>query len=90
MSFLLKIENIAKSSKILISNEPFFSRSKDRSRTHDQKCNAWNIRGLDVCPINQAYYIEICHIFYDDNLFKWQQYKQKWIDTASMPEKYCN
>ena len=37
MSFLLKIENIAKSSKILISVEPFFSRSKDRSRTHDQK-----------------------------------------------------
>ena len=37
MSFLLKIENIAKSSKILISEEPFFSRSKDRSRTHDQK-----------------------------------------------------
>ena len=37
MSFLLKIENIAKSSKILISAETFFSRSKDRSRTHDQK-----------------------------------------------------
>ena len=37
MSFLLKIENIAKSSKILISEEPVFSRSKDRSRTHDQK-----------------------------------------------------
>ena len=37
MSFLLKIENIAKSSKILISGETFFSRSKDRSRTHDQK-----------------------------------------------------
>ena len=39
MSFLLKIENIAKSSKILISGETFFSRSKDRSRTHDQKIN---------------------------------------------------
>ena len=39
MSFLLKIENIAKSSKILISAETFFSRSKDGSRTHDQK--AW-------------------------------------------------
>ena len=37
MSFLLKIENIAKSSKILISAEADFSRSKDRSRTHDQK-----------------------------------------------------
>ena len=37
MSFLLKIENIAKSSKILISGELFFLRSKDRSRTHDQK-----------------------------------------------------
>ena len=37
MSFILKIENIAKSSKILISEEPFFSRSKDRLRTHDQK-----------------------------------------------------
>ena len=37
MSFLLEIENIAKSSKILISAEPFFSRSKDRSRTQDQK-----------------------------------------------------
>ena len=37
MSFLLKIENIAKSSKILISGESFFLRSKDRSRTHDQK-----------------------------------------------------
>ena len=37
MSFLLKIENIAKSSKISNSGKPFFSRSKDRSRTHDQK-----------------------------------------------------
>ena len=37
MSFILKIENIAKYSKILISEEPFFSRSKDRLRTHDQK-----------------------------------------------------
>ena len=37
MSFLLKIENIAKSSKILISAETFFLCSKDRSRTHDQK-----------------------------------------------------
>ena len=42
MSFLLKIENIAKSSKILISGEPFFSRSKDRSRTHDQKYQSYN------------------------------------------------
>ena len=39
MSFLLKIENIAKSSKILLSEETFFLRSKDRSRTHDQKVN---------------------------------------------------
>ena len=37
MSFLLKIENIAKSSKFSNTGEPFFSRSKDRSRTHDQK-----------------------------------------------------
>ena len=41
MSFLLKIENIAKSSKISILAEPFFSRSKDRFRTHDQKLASW-------------------------------------------------
>ena len=50
MSFLLKIENIAKSSKILISGDPVFLRSKDRSRTHDQKVDFENhnspIRGL--------------------------------------------
>ena len=44
MSFLLKIENITKSSKILISGEPDFSLSKDRSRTHDQKCREITVR----------------------------------------------
>ena len=50
MSFLLKIENIAKSSKILISAESFFSRSKDRSRTHDQKLHTLDISSTAYLP----------------------------------------
>ena len=53
MSFLLKIENIAKSSKILISGETFFSRSKDRSRTHDQKIQIKSSETKECVPKNK-------------------------------------
>ena len=56
MSFLLKIENIAISSKILISGELFFSRSKDRSRTHDQKLSIFPPK-LTVRYINLDFYV---------------------------------
>ena len=69
MSFLLKIENIAKSSKILISGETFFLRSKDRSRTHDQK----GVFRQNILEMNEPSILKLCHFVMKLYLYKYNR-----------------